>query len=135
MIANKPIRILLWVLGFVAALIAWAAISAREVKKLKPPATVRTFQDFLQQMPAPTRVRTFTFNGTNYYEVWGQMGGTVRLPSGSPSYIFDPTGHFVDWTCDRGDAGNYNRKWGHFKDAQFISVEEMLQALGATNAP
>jgi hypothetical protein len=135
MIARKPIRILFWVLGFLAVLVVWAAMSAHETNKLKPPATVRTVQDFLQQMPAPARVRTFTFSGGNYYEVWGQMGSTVRLPSGSPSYIFDPNGRLVDWTSDRGDAGNYTRKWGHFKDARFISMEQMLQALGATSAP
>jgi hypothetical protein len=134
MIANRPGRILLWILAFVALLIVWGAISAREVKKLKPPTTVRTFQDFLKEMPAPARVRKFAFQGTNYFEVWGQMGGTIRLPSGSPSYIFDPTGGLVDWASDRGDDGNYQRKWGYFKDAQFISVEEMLQALGGTSA-
>ena len=128
-------KILIGVLGCVLVLVLWLMLSALEEKKLKPPSSVQTIHDFLQQMPPPAYVKTFSFAETNYYEVWGRLGGTIRLPSGPPSYIFDPAGRLVDWTYDRGDAGNYIRKWGRFKDAQFISVEKMLQALGGTNAP
>lgn len=128
------IKLGLGVLSAVLILGVWLMLSAREARKLKPPPSVTTIQDFLQQMPSPMYVRRFAFGEATYFEVWGQLGGTIRLPSGPPSYIFDPNGRLVDWTSDRGDAGNYSRKWGHFKDAQFISVPEMLQALARTNA-
>ncbi|MBI5684283.1 MAG: hypothetical protein HZC54_04325 [Verrucomicrobia bacterium] len=115
-------------------LVAWLMLSAREEKKLKPGSAVQTIQDFLQQMPPPTRVRRFSHSNATYYDVWGQLGGMLRFPSGPPSYIFDLTGRLVDWTYDRGEARDYEQKWGHFKDAQFVSVQEMLQALVGTNA-
>jgi hypothetical protein len=135
MIARMTVRILLGICGLLALLVLWGALSARDASKLRPPATVRTFPEFLREMPPPVKVRTFLFEGTNYFEVWGQMGGFIMLPSGSSSYIFDPGGRLVDWVPDRGDAGNYHRKWGYLKDARFISVEEMLHMLGCTNSP
>jgi len=105
------IKIALGILGVALVLGVWLMLSADEAKKLKPPSSVTTIQDFLQQMPTPTHVRKFAFGEAIYYEVWGQLGGTIRLPSGPPSYVFDPNGRLVDWTSDRGDAGNYNHKW------------------------
>ena len=124
-------KILVGVVSCVLALVVWLILSAREEKHLKPPPSVQSIQDFLQQMPPPTRVQKFSFGGASYYEVWGQSGGSIRLPSGPPSYIFDAKGRLVDWTYDRGDAGDYLRKWGRFKDAKSISVQEMLQDVAA----
>jgi len=117
-----------------AVLVAWLMLSAREEKRLKPAPSVQTIQDFIQQMPPPARVQKFSAGNATYYEVWGQLGGTIRLPSGPPSYIFDSAGRLVDWTYDRGEARDYEQKWGRFKDAQFISVREMLQTVAGTNA-
>src|SRR5687767_1618085 len=115
--ARTIATILAGVLGGILVLVAWLMLSAHEEKKLKPPSSVQTIQDFLQHMPPPAYVKKFSFADSNYYEVWGELGGTIRLPSGPPSYIFDPAGRLVDWTYDGGDAGNCVRKWGRFKDA------------------
>jgi hypothetical protein len=111
-----------------AAFGTWFVLALQESSRLRPTNDLRTLKDYLQRYPNPLRVWQFSMNGTNYYEVWGQLG-KIGLASGPPAYVFDDRGNLVDWSVDRGDDSLYMRRWSHFTNAHKISYEAIQPAL------
>lgn len=130
---KRPLRVALCFIsaGGIAllVLVTWLVLSGREEAKLRPPPTMETIEDFLAQMPAPQQIKRFEFDGKTFFEIFGQLGGTIRLPSGPPAYVFDSQGRFVAWTADRGDDGPYFKRWGRFQNSTNISLVDLASAL------
>lgn len=84
-----------------------------------PPENLKTLSDFKTWQAGSIR-------GWGTYETSSQkltvMCGPYwsLLPSGPAAYLFDETGHFVDWTPDMGDAltekYRYDLSSGNFKN-------------------
>ncbi len=39
------------------------------------------------------------------------LGGLWTFPSGPPAYLFDQSGHLVDYTCDVGDSPTFQNDY------------------------
>jgi len=109
----------------VCLLAVWMYAEKKSAQAVRPPASGTNLVAFLETQPAVNSVRKFIQNGKLHVEVIGKPHvSALSLPSGSPAYIFDETGVFVDWCRDLGDNPSFVRKWGGFSNATTISPAE-----------
>ncbi|MCA9047877.1 MAG: hypothetical protein KDA89_04070 [Planctomycetaceae bacterium] len=51
-------------------------------------------------------------NPSNHFIIFGDATAAVwTLPSGPPAYLFDESGHLVDFTCDVGDSATFQNDY------------------------
>ena len=80
----------------------------------KQPSGVTTVADYYVRFGPPTRIAQFDRDGTTFYHLFGHL---PRFPwalaflSSSPAYVFDSSGHFVEWSSDPGDDSRYQQRW------------------------
>ncbi len=112
----------------VCLLAVWIYAEKKAANAVRPPAGGTNLVAFLDTQAHPNQIRSFIHNGKVYVEVIGKPSiSPLSVPSGSPAYIFDETGAFVDWCRDLGDNPSFVRKWGGFSNANPISVEQAKQ--------
>lgn len=85
--------------------IAWVFEVRRERLNLAPPPGVATLSEFADTMPPPLRLELFQNDGRHYIVWTGELSGPVDVPSGHSCYIFDESGHLIDWQPETGDGG------------------------------
>jgi len=91
---------------------------------LKPPDGVQSLEPFIAAMPAPEYLRVKK-EGKKEFLVWtGPTPGHFLIPrSGPPGYVFDESGHLVDWSRDQGDDSGFQKAWGWLRGDP-ITLEE-----------
>ena len=95
------------------------ALDALTMSRARPPANVRTMEDFLVwKKGAVTGRGTFETGGVTYTVMLGRPARS--LASGPSAYLFDANSQFVDWTADMGDFYTVKREFdltsGHVKN-------------------
>ncbi|MGA4643313.1 hypothetical protein [Limisphaera sp. 4302-co] len=112
----------------VCLLAVWMYAEKKSATAVCPPAGGTNLVAFLEIGPQPNQIRSFVHNGKVHVAVIGKPSGSpLSPPSGSPAYIFDETGAFLDWCRDIGDNPYFVKKWGGFSNATPISVEQAKQ--------
>src|SRR4051794_28400504 len=102
-------RFLQTVLVLVLLFAGYIAVEAICACRANPPATVQTFDSYLQWQTKPRGVRLQDLGGQTYVLMYGPNAGL--FPSGPPIYVFDWSGRLVDWTTDSGDDPRFQSKW------------------------
>jgi Rieske Fe-S protein len=112
----------------VCLLAAWINAKKKAATAVRPTVGATNLVAFLETQAQTNQIRSFIHNGKVYVMVIGKPSlSPLSVPSGSPAYIFDETGAFVDWCRDLGDAPTFVKKWGSFNNATQISVEQAKQ--------
>ena len=123
---NKKIAIATSV--FVCLLAVWIHDEKKAANAVRPPAGGTNLIEFLNAQPRLNQIRSFVYNGKVHVLVIGKPSlSLLSMPSGSPAYIFDEGGAFLEWCRDLGDEPSFVRKWGGFSNAIPISVEQAKQ--------
>jgi hypothetical protein len=92
----------------IALLGSCVALDVLTMARARPPASVRTMEDFLVWKKGAVRGRgTFETGGAAYTVMLGRPARS--LASGPSAYLFDTNGQFVDWTADMGDSYTVKR--------------------------
>jgi hypothetical protein len=113
------VRIGLAVIVAVGMLSAFVALELRSMSRARPPASIRTMEDFRAwKKDGVTGRGTFEANGRNYTVMLGR--NARHLASGPSAYLFDSNDQFIDWTADMGDFYTAKRGFdltsGHVKN-------------------
>lgn len=80
----------------------------------KQPSGLTNVADYYDRFGAPTRIAQFDRDGTTFYHLSGHLPRlplALAFPSSPPAYVFDSSGHFVEWSSDPGDDSRYQQRW------------------------
>jgi len=95
-------------------LLAYCSFDQWHYSKSVTPNGVTTVSDFYNRFGTPVSIETVEQKGTTYYRLSSQNPQyTSKIQSAPPAYIFDSSGHLVDWCSDPGDDGAFLDKWYH----------------------
>lgn len=77
------------------------------------PNGISTVEDFFKRFGQPHRIREVERGGAVYFHLSGTLPPlyVLAVPSSPPVYVFDQTGHFVEWCRDPGDSNAYWKRW------------------------
>jgi hypothetical protein len=93
-------------------------LDAFTISRARPPASVRTMEDFLAWKGEVRGRGTFETGGVTYTVVLGRPARS--LASGPSAYLFYTNSQFVDWTADMGDFYTVKHRFdltsGHVKN-------------------
>jgi hypothetical protein len=99
-----------------------------------PPASMRTFDDFLAWQTKSRWLGLTQENGETFIVARGPDAGTSQ--SGPTVYVFDSSGRYLDWTTARGDDPPFDQKWPHASGAREISLQQakvLISGRSSTN--
>jgi hypothetical protein len=105
----------------------------RDRKRLTPPASVQTFDDFLAWSPRSAFFTSHTHGGKTFVAAYVHRHGGGMLVDGDAVYMFDDTGVLVDWCLDDATDEGFSGQWacGSGKCCD-ISQEQALELCGVT---
>ena len=93
-----------------------------------PPSHVIDVHTFLRWAPSTDRIKVLSLDEETFYLAYGM--GSSPLPSGPSAYVFDSTGHMVDWSSDMGDDGSFQRKWKPYDSEKRITATQLIEFVG-----
>ena len=117
------------VLILVAVLMALGTGLVLLGRRVAPPSSVRTFEDFLRWKPESTSFTLHNASGESYLQAFVDRERLFGLMSSGPScYAFDDQGFLVDWTADSWRDPEYARKWGS-PGSEILTRDQALEFL------
>ena len=125
-----PAVLTIWLLGGLVIL----ELGSRDMRALRPPGSVETFDSFLSWRPEVSSFWRFSNSDGTFVIASGMLenASPFYLPSGPAEYVFDEEGTMVDWTTDNGDAPEFLEQWGRpALDREAISLSRAKAELSA----
>ena len=113
------------VFAFFVLIAIWFSGEFYGASKCRPKENAKTLPEFLQSMPLATKFCLLQVSNTQFLEVRTRRPGW-GMSSGPPAYIFNKSGDLIDWTSDRGDAPEYQKRWPFTAIQTNIMVEQAL---------
>jgi hypothetical protein len=126
---NLRVRRLLPVLAIPILLALYIENDLRLYIRVIPPPSVGTLREFLKWHPYDNRFFRHQTSGATFVEVFGSNGSLTS--SGVSGYVFDSSGHLIQWTPDVGDDGPYQARWQEPRTRQAITEEEAISLTAA----
>jgi hypothetical protein len=80
----------------------------------KQPSGLKTVADYYDRFGVPTRIVQIDRDGATFYHLSGhppRLPWAFVFPSSPPAYVFDRSGHFIEWSSDPGDDSRYKKLW------------------------
>jgi len=115
------------------ALGAWIGAEFLLERRVVPPPSVRTFDQFLAWRPLTEHFCIHAIRGDDFLEALGSGAG-VLLPSGPAGYVFDRSGRMIEWTRDSGDDSRYQAQWRESHPRRWISRQQAVDWLNRREA-
>ena len=110
----------------------WIYSEKKSAKAVRPRIDATNLVTFLGAGPEFIEIRKFIFNEKPHLEIIGRpYQSALSVPSGPPLYVFDENGVLVDWCRDSGDQPSFAKKWGGFRNATIINIEDAKQLVKA----
>ena len=81
----------------------------------------------------PRLIRLHTTDDATFYHFYGPAlpAPYLAFPSGSPIYVYDEKGQFVEWVSDSGESRQFWARWGR-QSGTDITIQRVLDAIAAT---
>lgn len=98
-----------WIILAVLLFASWLLAEYLMHRRVVPPKNVTSLQTFLAWRPSTEHFAVTRTDGDEHLIAYGPNG--ALLPSGPSAYVFDSSGHLVDWSADVGDSPRFDEHW------------------------
>lgn len=97
-----------------------------ERRRIVPPASVRTLEDFIREMRPAAVIAEVSHAGKPCLLWIGKIEFPNTFPSGPPCYLFDQKGNLLVWQYETGEGGKLDGVEREARKGKKLSVEEAL---------
>ena len=108
---SNKVEILIVVFVLVVPVGGWLLSEIRWARINNPDGKFTTVHDYLAQRRRPARVTKAQKGGNTFFIAYSPMDTWLAVPSGPAAYVFDETGHMVEWSRDTGHDWGFQQKW------------------------
>ena len=108
---NTQIEMLIVVFIFVIPASGLFLSEIRWARVNRPDGKFSNVNEYIAHGRRPSRVTKVEKGGKAFFIAYGPMDMWLALPSGPAAYVFDETGHMVEWSWDTGDDPGFQREW------------------------